>query len=250
MSYFAYFITSFYIYCLLSAALDYAAKRSELSLQVPAIEYATSWAACAMVNLRHNQAALNHPLLMTKPLQTNPAVRARPALRHPTSMQDARLRAEAQLRATRVRVTSARVQVLAELLSAPSAVSHQDIQDQLSTLDRVTLYRALDCLAEAGLAHKIASDDRVFRYSAGAEHALDQNALAQDQMRHPHGHFKCTRCGRMFCVEPQTAGDEVQADWQQQLRATLLQTLGAGFQSHDIELTIKGWCADCASISN
>ena len=34
--------------------------------------------------------------------------------------------------------------------------------------------------------------------------------------------------------------------WQQKLDEILRQSLGAGFQNHDIELTIKGWCADCA----
>lgn len=186
---------------------------------------------------------------MTKPLQPHPVARATPILRRSTTKTHATQGAETQLRTAGVRVTTARVQVLAALLAARSAVSHQDIQDQLSALDRVTLYRALDCLTEAGLAHKIASDDRVFRYSAGAEHGANENNLPLDQIRHPHGHFKCTRCGRVFCLEPQT-GDEIQADWQQQLRDTLHQTLGEGFQSHDIELTIKGWCADCASISN
>src|SRR5450830_1089882 len=76
--------------------------------------------------------------------------------------------AEVRLRDAAVRVTQARVSVMAALLEARSAVSHQDIQDQLVDLDRVTLYRALDCLTEAGLAHKIASDDRIFRYNAGA----------------------------------------------------------------------------------
>ena len=145
--------------------------------------------------------------------------------------------AAAQLRTVPVRVTAARVDVLAVLLAARSAVSHQDIQDQLATLDRVTLYRALDCLTDAGLAHKIAGDDRVFRYSAGSN----------GDLRHPHGHFKCTRCGHLYCLEPASGGT---AGWQQQLHDSLRQTLGAGFQSHDIELTIKGWCAQCASISD
>jgi Fur family ferric uptake transcriptional regulator len=31
-----------------------------------------------------------------------------------------------------------------------------------------------------------------------------------------------------------------------QLQSALQETLEKGFRSHDIELTIKGWCADCA----
>lgn len=153
--------------------------------------------------------------------------------------------AEAQLREAAVRVTAARVKVLAALLAAPSAASHQDLQGRLGELDRVTLYRALDCLTDAGLAHKIAGDDRVFRYSAGAEHGAGDRPHAQ----HPHGHFKCTRCARVFCLDDSHGAEraaDAQAALQRQLQDVLHQTLGAGFQSHDVELTIKGWCADCA----
>ncbi|TFW04838.1 transcriptional repressor [Oxalobacteraceae bacterium OM1] len=137
--------------------------------------------------------------------------------------------AELQLREAAVRVTEARVKVLAALLGAPRAYSHQDVQEALADMDRVTLYRALDCLTDAGLAHKIAGEDRVFRYSAGADQAVDE---------HQHGHFKCTRCARVFCMDGMTDAEA--------LRDSLRRALGKGFQSHDIEFTIKGWCADCA----
>jgi Fur family ferric uptake transcriptional regulator len=103
-------------------------------------------------------------------------------------------------------------------------------------MDRVTLYRALDCLTDAGLAHKIAGDDRVFRYSAGADHG----AQPQDRRapHHQHGHFKCTRCAKVFCLDSIGETDL--------LENALQETLGKGFRSHDIEFTIKGWCAECA----
>jgi Fur family ferric uptake transcriptional regulator len=142
--------------------------------------------------------------------------------------------AEAQLRAASVRVTDARVKVLAALLDAQRAFSHQDVQDAFADMDRVTLYRALDCLTDAGLAHKIAGDDRVFRYSAGADHGAHDSHIPH----HQHGHFKCTRCAKVFCLD--SIGDAGL------LRDALQETLGKGFQSHDIEFTIKGWCADCA----
>jgi Fur family ferric uptake transcriptional regulator len=142
--------------------------------------------------------------------------------------------AETQLRAASVRVTDARVKVLAALLDAQRAFSHQDVQDAFADMDRVTLYRALDCLTDAGLAHKIAGDDRVFRYSAGADHGAHDSHIPH----HQHGHFKCTRCAKVFCLD--SIGDAGL------LRDALQETLGKGFQSHDIEFTIKGWCADCA----
>lgn len=165
--------------------------------------------------------------------------------------------AEAQLRGAAVRVTKVRVKVLGALLGANRAFSHQDMHDSFAELDRVTLYRALDCLIDAGLAHKIAGDDRIFRYSAGTDLADRQTASPAEFRRgqHQHGHFKCTRCARIFCLEKNAdtgatnddaaAAEKRQLALRQQLQTELQKTLGEGFRSHDIELTIKGWCADC-----
>ncbi|OWW18875.1 Fur family transcriptional regulator [Noviherbaspirillum denitrificans] len=157
--------------------------------------------------------------------------KARPEAPANPKQSDSTTRAEAQLRGASVRITDARVKVLAALLDAERAFSHQDVQEAFADMDRVTLYRALDCLTDAGLAHKIAGDDRVFRYSAGAEHGSEPH--------HQHGHFKCTRCSRVFCLDSIAEAETLQN--------ALQQSLGKGFRSHDIEFTIKGWCADCAS---
>lgn len=150
--------------------------------------------------------------------------------------------AEIKLRAAQVRVTQARLDVLGTLLMQHRAMSHTEMQDALPTMDRVTLYRALDCLADSGLAHKITGDDRVFRFSTG--NAVDAQIAATvfvNPVQHQHGHFKCTRCSKVFCLE-QPAASHTLSD---QLRATLDSTALKGFQSHDIEVTIKGWCNRC-----
>lgn len=179
---------------------------------------------------------------------------------HSKPLEAARTEAEIRLRAVSVRVTPARVKVLAALLGAPRALSHQDMQESFAEMDRVTLYRALDCLIAAGLTHKIAGDDRVFRYSAGTEHSERGGASVQASQattaQHQHGHFKCTRCAKVFCLNVDGEADLVsdvlsqsacrQSTLRQQLQAVLQDNLGPGFQSHDIELTIKGWCAECA----
>ena len=128
-------------------------------------------------------------------------------------------------------------------------------------MDRVTLYRALDCLTEAGLAHKISSDDRIFRYNAGTgvdhhEHRQHEHGgHGHNPTQHQHGHFKCTRCARVFCLDgsgeagflesvlPSSGKHQTTAA---QLQNAIQKSLGKGFRSHEIELTIKGWCADCA----
>ena len=141
------------------------------------------------------------------------------------------------LQTSGIRNTDARRNVLSMLLGASRALTHLEVQEDFPSMDRVTLYRTLDCLTEAGLIHKISGDDRVFRYSASHE-AQVQGAPQQ----HQHGHFKCTRCTRVFCL----TGTEAPLAVQKQLQHSLQATLGNGFQSHEIELTIKGWCASCA----
>lgn len=179
-----------------------------------------------------------------------------------TDIGEARARAELLLRDASVRVTTARTNVLSTLLTARAALSHQDLQDTFTEMDRVTLYRALDCLTEAGLAHKIAVDDRIFRYSASSEqhepheHGAGSHQHRKPHAQHQHGHFKCTNCARVFCLDetdeatflgsvlPPSGGRKSAAA---QLQQALEKTLGKGFQGHEVELTIKGWCADCAS---
>lgn len=156
------------------------------------------------------------------------------------------------LRLAAVRTTPSRVTVLATLLQQPRALSHLELHETLAHLDRVTLYRALECLTEAGLAHKINSDDRSFRYSASAgvnttsiqniAEASSQHASAP----HQHGHFKCNQCARVFCLEQNLYSQALQ----HQLQASLKLTTHRDFKIQDIDLTIKGWCADCVAPAN
>ena len=128
------------------------------------------------------------------------------------------------------RVTLPRVRVLSELLGAGEALSHLDVQRRVESspdaahIDRVTLYRVLEWLVDSGLAHRVAGPDRVFRFSAS------------DGAHGAHGHFRCTSCGRMFCMD-ETAG----------LARVARSILPEGFTSEAIELTVSGCCADCAS---
>ncbi len=131
--------------------------------------------------------------------------------------------AENMIRAMRARVTQPRIEVLAALLATGRALTHHELERRLNrapAIDRVTIYRVLDWLTEQGLAHKIAGDDRVWRYNvAGHDHARE------------HAHFKCNRCGTVICLDH--AGR----------RPTI--RLPAGFRSQEIELTVRGLCAGC-----
>jgi Fur family transcriptional regulator, ferric uptake regulator len=174
--------------------------------------------------------------------------------------EQAQALAESCLRESDLRITNARTSVLATLLGASRALSHLEIQEALGDMDRVTLYRALDSLTEAGLSHKIAGDDRAYRYSASVEPGQASKRTASTlHGQHQHSHFKCTRCAKVFCLDVGKDAKLLEGSllsptldasvWRKQVQGMLQQTLGKGFQSHEIELTIKGFCAECASNS-
>lgn len=133
---------------------------------------------------------------------------------------------EALLRAANERPTAARCAVLAVLLDAERALTHLEIAERLSTgqrVNRVTLYRILDWLVERRLAHKIAGEDRVWRFNAFPEGERDT---------HRHAHFRCTRCGNVTCL----------AD----MSTTFALALPPGFRAQAVELNISGVCGGCA----
>src|SRR5690606_2232311 len=92
------------------------------------------------------------------------------------------VRARTMIRGIGARLTGPRLRVLSELLRADQALTHLDLQRRVEhvaePIDRVTLYRVLDWLADNGLAHRVAGPDRVFRFSAQSTET-------------PHGHFRC-----------------------------------------------------------
>lgn len=131
--------------------------------------------------------------------------------------------AESLLRACGGRVTPARRRVLAALLQAPQALTHHELECALAeqeALDRVTLYRVLEWLVRQGLAHKIAGEDRIWRFNAVATPA------------HRHAHFHCLRCHRVFCLETLPTPAELH--------------LPEGFSAEGVELTVAGRCPHCA----
>jgi len=136
-------------------------------------------------------------------------------------------RARELIRNSGSRLTVARQRVLAELLGAESALTHIELQKRVEAgaepIDRVTLYRVLEWLEEAGLAHRVAGPDRVFHFSARPAQG-------------PHCHFRCVQCHRIYCIEESGA-----------LARRVRALLPTGFSGEDIDVTVSGRCAHCAS---
>lgn len=131
--------------------------------------------------------------------------------------------AEEAIRRTGARVTAPRVRILAMLLAEGAALTHQQVEARVNKahgIDRVTIYRVLEWLVRNGLAHRIATGERAWRFDAvDPEHA------------HGHAHFQCNRCGSVVCLDEAQARPRVK--------------LPKGYRSLEVELTVKGVCAAC-----
>ena len=94
-----------------------------------------------------------------------------------------------------LKVTAQRLRVLGGLLEADEALSAKALLARVrqgGPMDKVTLYRALEALCEAGLITRHEAGDSSVRYCPGGP-------------AHPeHHHFYCLHCGRLFCLEPGT----------------------------------------------
>jgi Fur family ferric uptake transcriptional regulator len=128
-----------------------------------------------------------------------------------------------------LRQTECRQEVLDVFASQPHALSHGDIENQLTDrFDRVTIYRTLKTFVDKGLLHKVLDDQGAMKYALCREtcHTPDH------QHHHDHVHFKCTICGLTNCLED--------------VRIPAL-SLPAGYQRQETNLLVQGVCPACGT---
>jgi Fur family ferric uptake transcriptional regulator len=109
------------------------------------------------------------------------------------------------LRRASLRVTAMRLTLISHLAASRHPSTAQKLFDDLCAAakrskaaepDRVTVYRTLNTLVEAGLAHKVDPGDRVFRFSL-TDHARCEG----EHHHHEHPHFVCDDCGTVECLD-------------------------------------------------
>ena len=124
-----------------------------------------------------------------------------------------------------VKPTSTRLLVYRALAGHRRALSLRELDDELDTVDRSTIFRTLTLFLAHHLVHAIEDGTGVTKYEAcegGDECSLD------DQ----HIHFFCTRCQRTFCFHT----THVPAI-----------SLPEGFAMEGVNYLVKGVCPDCSS---
>lgn len=94
------------------------------------------------------------------------------------------------LREKGVNLSHQRLKVLEYLFSHKEHLSadqiYRGLRETMVTLSKTTVYNTLGLLAEAGVIRPVTIEDYEVRY---------------DIVTHPHGHFKCQNCGRIYNFE-------------------------------------------------
>ncbi|MFL5351014.1 Fur family transcriptional regulator [Archangium sp.] len=132
-----------------------------------------------------------------------------------------------RLRAAGLRSTSPRVAVLRELDSATAPRSHADLVEALGEegYDRVTIYRNLTDLTEAGLVMRADLGDHVWRFE------LRRGPTNSHQGTHPH--FTCTDCGSVACLPAES------------VRITPARGAPRSVSARSVDIQLRGVCDRC-----
>lgn len=129
------------------------------------------------------------------------------------------------LSAKNLSVTQLRLRVLEVFGNHDSAISIEQIENELEKFDRVSLYRTLKTFREKGIIHDIMLSD------GEKKMALCPDKCKEESHEHNHIHFLCKLCKAVFCVDIETPP-----------------TLGLnGFMVDTIDIQASGFCKNCNS---
>ena len=132
---------------------------------------------------------------------------------------------EDMLKASGLRVTSPRLQVLEVFTKHHGALAQSDIENELADMDRITLYRTLKSFNDKGLIHKAIDDTDKTKY------ALCHQDCDEEQHNDQHPHFYCIKCHRTECLDEVTA---------------LAVPVPEGYKVTEVQVALKGPCKICS----
>ncbi len=123
-----------------------------------------------------------------------------------------------------------RTELLNLFYTSKKSFSAEGILENFSnSVNKVTIYRALEHFENKGLIHKVPDKDGHKKYAL-----CRNNECNSDSHNHNHGHFICFNCNQTFCLD------------QKQLPKLVCLK---GFYVKDLTLTAEGYCKDCYKIS-
>lgn len=139
------------------------------------------------------------------------------------------IEAASRLRGDAQRYTAGRRRLVEVLRGAPHPLTIAEVLDRDGSLAQSSAYRNLGVLEEAGVVHRVVTDDEFHRFE-----------LTEAVTGHHHHHLVCSRCGR---VEDFTVAPRLEA----RLDEALDQAASAsGFVPDHHRLDLVGTCVECA----
>ena len=124
-----------------------------------------------------------------------------------------------------LRNTPVRKQVLSIFYDVSgTALANRDIEDQLNTLDRITLYRTLKTFEQNGIVHQVIDGTGVSKYALCSDHC------SENEHHDVHAHFCCIKCDQTVCLEDIKVTEPI---------------LSEGFEIKSSQLVLRGICNQC-----
>lgn len=99
------------------------------------------------------------------------------------------------LKSKKISETPFRKEVLAIFSKYNNAIPLSLVEKELKEYNRITLYRTIKVFIEKGIIHEITLSGNESNY------AICKEGCDTVAHHHQHIHFKCTKCGIIFCVE-------------------------------------------------
>lgn len=130
---------------------------------------------------------------------------------------------EERLEAKGIRPTANRILVLKVLGEAGHPMSLTDLETQIESMDKSSVFRTLTLFLEKDLVHSFEDGRGIINYELCTEEGHCDHHDA-------HIHFYCERCHRSYCME------HINLDWMQ---------VPEGFEPRAYSFVIKGICPRC-----
>jgi Fur family transcriptional regulator, ferric uptake regulator len=124
-----------------------------------------------------------------------------------------------------LRKTMFRMELLKLFYESKNSLSVDEVVKSLSSsINKVTIYRALESFEKSGLTHLVPDRNKLTRYS------LCPEECTADLHLHNHCHFICHSCDQTFCL------DHVKSPDISDMK---------GFNVKKLTLTLEGYCQEC-----
>lgn len=122
-----------------------------------------------------------------------------------------------------IKPTAMRILILKTMLNMQRAVSLVDLENELDSVDKSTIFRTITLFLARHLIHGVDDGSGAMKYAVCSDSC---NCSVEDQ----HSHFYCEQCHRTFCFK--------------NIHVPLV-GLPEGFSVNSINYVLKGICPAC-----